>query len=219
MAIVTEYMESKAFINYAGQDGGGFSEVFHQNTTVYATANANFTLLLSSRASLLAGQCSIVHATSSRKTVKNDSALPVNYDYLPMYLFGEAVEADRTCNDREVGLLFELDNGAGKMVSRLLRMVRDSWVDNNTCLVAIADEGPAFAIPVVATAPLDAPALAVSNFLQTLGYVTSCIVKANGPPVTQWNVTPWQTIRYKRIGYRDMGRGFSNRKGRRKAKV
>lgn len=225
MVAVQNYMEGKIFINYGGDEGGGFSEIVKQNVTDYATANTNLGLITTERAHLLPYNAQVVHATNSLKAVKNDSSIPTGYSSQPILLDAEAdATTDSLCNDRDVGLLFRFDTGVGKQQNKLLRMIRDSWVEDDVTSLTLADINAPFT-PAV-TAPADASALAIANYMNTLAYYTAFfnpgLYQFDPLPAAKtfgWDVLPWTQVQYVRVGNRQMGRGYSVRKSRRKARI
>lgn len=218
-------MEGKLFINYGGEGGGGFSEVYKMNTTVYSTANANLLEIINNRAACLAYNFSIAHATNSRKMRKGDSSLPVGWNGTPILLDVEAaLDADAPCNDREVALVFKFDTGVGKQANRLLRAIRDQWVIDGESQVVYSVQSSPFAY--TATVATDGYGTAVENYVNVVALHTSHFVPgmfAFSPPsptlTAGWDPLAWAAVYYHRVGDRDMGRGYSARKARRKARI
>lgn len=227
MAQVKKYMEGKIYINFLGEEGGGFSEVYKMDTTDYAVANASMSLIATERTRLLPYLWETVHVTNSIKDNLRDSSIPTGYASAPFLLGMEAsLSADAMCNDKEVTLLFDMDTGAGKIVSKHLRAIRDVWISNGVCDLTTTsfDYSSPFVPGVTVTG--DAYELAIANYFQTVGYHTRCMVPGlyqfDPLPAAKtfgYDVKPWTQILYRRVSDRQMGRGFSARKARRKTKI
>jgi len=237
MAPITNFMEAKGFINFTGATGGGFVENYKIDTTDYDIAKQKLAKILTSRSAILAYAWGIVHATVSAKTVRGDSSIPQvdntrptpasgKYCNGPLLLNNNAIAVpadevdlavDAVCNDKEVALLFRFDTGTGKRVSRIVRAIRDSWVTNN--LVQFGGMTPSLPWTEPDTAALDTYSVALNNYLRQVAFQTRYMEKIPATSPQEYNALAWASIEYQRVSYRDMGRGFSDSRGRRKARI
>ncbi len=215
MAPIADFMKARMFINHLGIGGGGFVETHIINSTVYATSKDYLKEIITNRAAILPYNWQIVHASVSLNSKKNDSSLPVGWDGNPVLLAAEAdLSTEALCNDLEACLLYRLDAGNGKTTTRMLRALRDSFVEGNASNYGSTD------LTVVgahtATAAADAYDTAVDNYWNTVAYRTVFLETLG---VGSWEPHSAVNVQYLRVSSRDMGQGYSDRTNRRKRAI
>lgn len=226
MTIMSSYIKGKLFINHPS--GSGFSETYKFGTTNYDDAKAKFRTILNYRALMMAGNLEIVWATLSNVDSARDSVLPGipsatvsppdnKYLHLPAATDVEAgvPEDPETCNRMSDGMLMLFTTVEGKWSNFLYRGLRDSWVDD-TALTFTVNGTPT----ALGSLPAPAGGLTIAqitnSFLSAVFYNTSYAKKIS-PGV--YDVRPWYTMEFQRVGERDCGAGFSFSRGRKKHTV
>lgn len=222
MAFVRAFMKGTIHMNHLQY--GGFEESFELPTTDYATGKASLQKIVNYRRALLPADIEIVHANCSRTDRDGDSARIGGLPLGQIQLNGEDPGED--CHTPESGYLYRFDTGSGVWRNYLIRGLRDSWIEHNRKKVSGADYVSSFApeptLPDGTSSTFDA----LKAFLQIVAATTRIhvpgtyqIEPAPADPEPGFDVLEITRVQFRKIGSRDVGRGFSRRKRRRKKAV
>jgi hypothetical protein len=218
---ISDFMKGTVKINWKG--GQGFQEQYNFDTTIVANATSWLGTICNYRSLLLPLGFEIVWAQVSQLSVQRDSYVPASYFFQPRLLGAEStVEA---CNNVASGLLYRFTTNGGQWGNRLIRGLRDSWIADYASTIGTptvyASVG---ALPTIANGM--SVVSAIGGYLSAVKLLTTSMKKIVTPPVPpatvptiSYNNVPWSGWQYQRIADRDVGKGYSMTRGRKRKTV
>lgn len=222
MAFVRAYMVGKIHCNHIYF--GGFSESYPLNTLDYATGKTLLTKIVNYRRALLSEDIDVVHAYVSRTDREDDSARVAGLPLDHIELAGE--EPIEECHTPESGFLYRFDSGSGKYRNLLIRGLRDKWIEKQRKQIAGGDYLSVFAPEPALPDGTTTPSNALIAFLKVVAANCPIFVPGNyqfDPPPAEpepgFDVLDIARVQFTKIGSRDVGRGFSRGRRRRKKTI
>lgn len=210
------YTELKIFYN--GADFG-FSEIYALRAAGFTASESAALTLIDARRRLLASGINIVHAVLSDKATKGDSLVVQGYTSGNILLDAEdTAGTDDVMNDPQVGLLMRFDTGDGKFANRLIRGIRDSWVEDNKKTMDLGTDyavgGPYLTYAV--DPALDTSEDVIGNYCAIVRDYTY-LVRPSGNTLNPYDLNIFALWQYRRVGAHQVGKRFGASKGRQPA--
>lgn len=192
---------------------GGWSEKYRFNVGTNVTlAATRFAEIATARAKLLARYHSIVGSSLSVWSRTRDSYPQPTFQTGPE-LIGAEMGDPETCNETGSGFLVRFNTNAGRFENRLIRGLRDSWIEDNVTTLAAYTVYADGAVPIAYNPP-DSAVNLLGNYLALVRKHTQLFVASDDVLPDLFKVYSFETTQYRRVGKRDLGRRLGTGRGR-----
>ena len=234
-----DFIRGKVSVDSPGAPG--WQEQYDFNTTDPNVAKTRFIELLNYRAAALPLGYTLRRPSLSQASVYRDSYVVTGFvavgqlvDLItyPPYALGALETTMEGANDPNSGILYRFEDGFGRRWNRLIKGLRDSWIEPSNNFVggeplAVVATGRqnSFAYNAGPGASVD-PALIMQDLVSAI--VKNCMF-SKITTVNQFPTRPYKLmtadpfvitrVLYQKVGARQTGEGYRGKKARRKQKI